>query len=111
MPETIRDIIKTKAQELKEADDPNTVADILKDLFSLLASINKECAERKYWLALKRIGLLTEHGTVAKANMYAEGSKEYQNWMEAEEYRKATIEMIRACKYFLRNASGEYKLT
>lgn len=106
---TIRDLIKQKSEELPKADDPNVVADILKDLSSLLASINKECSERKYWYALKRLEFLKEHGTATKANIYAEASTEYKDWLEAEEYRKATLEMIRGCKYFLRNSERELR--
>lgn len=108
-PVTIRSLIAAKSHELKGADNPALVAEILKDLSSLLASINKECADRKYWLALKRLELLKEHSVVAKANIHAEASPEYKDWNECEEYRKATLEMIRSCKYFLRTAEAERK--
>ena len=109
MAQTIRDLIQSEAKRLRDNDDPHEVAEILKNLSSLLASINKECADRKYWLGLKRLELLKEHFTASKANIYTEATQEFKDWLECEEYRKATIEMIRGAKYFLRNSEQEFR--
>ena len=87
----------------------NKASEILVELSSLLASVGKNCSDKKYWLSLKKVELLKEHGSAAKAIIYAEASQEYRDWNEAEEYRKATIEAIRAIKYYLRNQESEFK--
>lgn len=108
---SIREIISEKLKELQDIDalGANRASEVLIELSSLLASIGKECSDRKYWLNLKKLELLKEHGSAAKAIIHAEGSPEYQQWLEAEEYRKAVIENIRAIKYFLRNQESELR--
>ena len=111
MAQTIRDLIKEKASILSDMDAVGTekASQELVELSSLLASIGKECVDRKAWYAIRKMELLKEHGSAAKATIYAEASSEYKDWLEAEEYRKAVIEMMRAIKYFLRNSETELK--
>src|SRR3990167_1794146 len=111
MAQNIREIIEEKLSLLRDIDTlgANRASEILVELSSLLASIGKNCSDKKYWLSLKKVELLKEHGSAAKAIIYAEASPEYKDWNEAEEYRKATIEAIRAIKYYLRTAEEELK--
>lgn len=106
---TIREIIAEKLLELRDIDGlgASRASEILVELSALLGSINKECSDRRYIYSLKKIMLLDEHKTVTKAVTYGEGSKEYKDWSEAEEYRKAVIENIRSLKYYLRNSLEE----
>lgn len=111
MPNTIRDLIQEKAGKLRDVDvlGPNEVAKELVELSSLLSSVNKLCGDRRYWLGLKKVELLKEHQSAARANVYAEGTTEFRDWLEAEEQRKAIIEMVRSIKYYLRTQEIELK--
>lgn len=108
-PQTIRELIEAKLKQLSDIDilGPHKASEVLVELSALLASVGKECSDRKYWLSLKKVELLKEHISAAKAIIYAEASQEWKQWQEAEEYQKATIEAIRAIKYYLRTAEDE----
>ena len=110
-PQTIRELVEVKLLELRDIDalGAHKASEVLVELSSLLASIGKECSDRKYWLSLKKVELLKEHGSAAKAVIYAEATQEFKDWQEAEEYRKATIESMRAIKYYLRNQEIELR--
>ena len=111
MPKNIREEISERLLELRDIDaiGAGRASEVLVELSSLLGSINKECSDRRYIYSLKKIMLLDEHKTVAKATTYGEGSNEYKDWSEAEEYRKAVIENIRSLKYYLRNSLEEQR--
>lgn len=101
---TIRDLA---AQKLKECGDIESLgahraAELLVELTSLLASVSKECVDRKAWYAVKKMELLKEWSKAAIATIYAESSPEYKQFLEAEELRKVIIEAQRSLKYYLR---------
>lgn len=111
MPKNIREIVEEKALLLRDVDGlgPGKASEELVELSSLLASINRECADKRWVLGVKKVQLLGEHKTASKAMIYAEGSEEYKGWLTAEEYRKAVLQMMQAIKYYLRNAESEFK--
>ena|SRR3990167_3341928 len=111
MANSIRQLIEEKALKLRDVDalGPHVAASELVNLTALLASINKLCADRRYWLGLKKVALLQEHKSAAKAIIYAEGSIEFRDWLEAEEYRKAVVELMRSIKFYLKNNEIEQR--
>jgi len=113
MAQTIREVITEKSLLLRDIDTlgPAQAAKELVELSSLLSSLNKETSDANYWLNIKKMELLKEHGTAAKAKIYAEASPEWKDWNERVMQGKAVEEMIRAIKYYLRAAEEEYKLT
>ena len=109
-PKTLRETVAEKLLALRDIDSfgPHKASEELVALSSLLASISKECSDRRYIYSLKKIQLLEEHKTAAKANIYGQGSMEFKDLMEAEDYRAATIDMIRSIKYYLKISEAEF---
>lgn len=101
---TIRELAAVKLKECGDIESlgPHRAAELLVELSSLLASTSKECVDRKSWYAILKMNLLKEHGTASKANIYAEASEEFKQYLEAEELRKVIIEAQRSIKYYLR---------
>lgn len=106
---TIREIITNKSAKLRSIDQlgGEEASKELVELSSLLSSINKEISDSLYWLNIKKMELLKEHGAAAKAKIYAEATKEFNDWHERLLQGKAVEEMIRSLKYFLRNLETE----
>lgn len=111
MANSVRELIEEKALKLSDMDSLGMAeaSKELVELSSLLATVGKKCSDSRYWYSLKRIELLKEHGTAAKANIYGEGSQEFKGWQEAEGYRKAIIEMIRSIKFYLKVGQEELR--
>lgn len=106
---TLRELIASKSQALRYPDQltPDEASKHLVELSSLLSTINKEAAETLYWLNCKKQEFLKEHGSAAKARIYSDASPEWLQWRERVEQKEAVLEMIRALKFFLKNASEE----
>ena len=109
MAESIREIIKKKSEELRFVDQlgPARASEELVALSSLLASLNAYIGERAYWYNVKRVELLEQHKTAAKANIYAQATPEWKELNEASMQNAALMELIRAVKYYLKNAESE----
>lgn len=110
---TIRELITEKSNLLRNVDQlgPDKASEELVALSSLLSSLNKEIVEAQYWYNIKRQELLKEHGTAAKAKIYAEASEEWKQWQDRVQQKDAIVELIRAIKYYLTNAKEEYMHT
>lgn len=108
---TIRDIIQEKAALLQDVDVLGVAgaAKELVELSALLASINKEVTDRNFWYNQLCNEELKRTSVAAKAKIIAGASQEWRDWQEAIGYQKATLDMIRALKYFLRRAEDEIR--
>ena len=111
MEKTIREMITERSEECRKIDElgPKRASEILVELSSLLSSLNRETTEAHYWLNLKRVELLKEHKTVARAKMVSESLAEWKDWADRVTQGEAVEEMIRSLKYFLRAAERELK--
>ena len=108
---SIRTIIQEKSELLRDVNKLGigAASEILVELSSLLSSLNAEIVETQYLLNKKRVLLLEEHKTVAKAKTLSEASEEWHEWYQRIMWRDALMEQIRALKYYLRGASDELK--
>ena|ERR1700748_603490 len=106
---TIREIIQQKAELLKDVDalGPAKASEELVSLSALLASVNKEVTDRNFAYNVLVKDTLAKENVAAKAKIIAQASKEWKDWMEAIGYQKATLDMIRALKYYLRRVEDE----
>lgn len=111
MPDSIRDIIKKKSEELRYVDQLGAAkaSEELVALSSLLASLGSHIVEKNYWYNVKRVELLELHKTAAKANIYAAATNEWKELQEAVVQNSALIELIRAVKYYLKNVEVEMR--
>lgn len=109
MPATIRDIIQETANDLANIDTlgPERASEELVKLSALLASINSEVVRRQFTYNLLCKQKLEETTVAAQAKILAEATEEWRDWQEGIAFQKATLDMIRALKYFLRNAEIE----
>lgn len=110
MPQNLRELVDARIAEFSDIDSlgPTEVAKKLVELSAIWASINKECSDRLFYYKVKANMCLKDHnGVAAGAKVEAEASPEFQSWLEAETYKKSVQEVIRAVKYYLRNASEE----
>ena len=108
---TIRDLIKEKSELLRDIDKlgPATASEELVQLASLLSSLNAEIVEKQFILNQKKVELLEEAKSVAKARMLAEATPEWKEFMERIMQREALEELLRAVKYYLRAAEHEQR--
>jgi len=108
---TIRDLIKSKSELLRDIDKlgPATASEELVQLASLLSSLNAEIVEKQFILNQKKVELLAEAKSVAKAKLLAEATTEWREWFERISQRDALEELIRSVKYFLRSAESEQR--
>ncbi len=113
MADSIRDIIHKKSELLKDIDTlgPAKAAQELVEISALLASINKEVVERNYWYNVLCQKELANTSVAAKAKIIAQASPEWKAWQEAIGYQKAALDVIRALKYYLRQAEDEARET
>ena len=111
MAESIRDIITRKSEELRDTDSlgPHKVANELVELTSLLSSLNREIVDSEAWYKIRKMELLKEHGSAAKATIFAEASEEYKQYRDRIMQGKAVEELIRSLKYYLKTSEFEYK--
>ena len=109
---TIREIIQEKSEALRfpEQLSPHKASQELVALSSLMASLNKEIGEARYWYNTKLQELLKEHGSAAKAKIFGEASKEWKDWNDRVMQKEALVELHRSLKYFLKNASEEARM-
>ncbi len=107
----LRELVQSKLKECGDIESigPHRAAALLVELSSLLASVSKECVDRKAWYTEKRMQLFKEYTKAAQATIVAEASPEFKNWLEAEELRKVIIEAQRSLKYFLRVNEAEMR--
>lgn len=112
MEQSIREMITEKSILLRDIDalGPNGASVELAFLSSILSKLNKEIADAQSVFNMKRLELVIEHKTAAKAKIYAEASKEWNDWQQRLVQREAVMEMIAACKYYLRGAEAEMRL-
>ena len=105
----LRDIIAYKSNLLREPDklSPAQAAEELVSLSSLLSSLNAEIVEKKFILNKKKIELLIEAKSVAKADLLSEATEEWRAWYERVMLQDALKELIRSIKYYLREAETE----
>ena len=113
MPESIREIIKKKSEELRFVDQlgPAKASEELVALSSLLASLGSYIVEKHYWFNMKKVQLLEEHKTAAKANIYSAATTEWKDLQEAVVQQSALMELIRSVKYYLKAADSERRET
>lgn len=106
---TIREQILAKSLLFQDVDalGPDGAAKELTELSSLNSSLNKQIAESLFALNLKKLELLKEHGTVAKAKVYAEATEEWKKWKEMQLQKEAADELVASAKYYLRNSQSE----
>jgi hypothetical protein len=106
---TIREIIDEKLKELRDIDSlgPVKASELIVELSSLLASINKEVADREWVVNILKMKYLAETGVVGQATIKTNASQEYKEWKEALAYQKAVLDNIRSLKYYLRRAENE----
>ena len=110
---TIREMIAEKSALLRNVDKlgPHKAAEELVELASLLSSLNAETVEKQYILNQKRVELLQEAKSVAKARLMAEATIEWKDFMDRVVQREALEELLRAVKYYLRASEKEWEAT
>ena len=111
MATNIRQLITEKSTLLRDIDKlgPHKAAEELVELASLLSSLNAEIVEKQFILNQKKVELLAEAKSVAKAKLLAEGLPEWHEWFARIQQRDALEELIRSVKYFLRASSDEQR--
>src|SRR3990167_5782378 len=109
MEKSIRQLITEKSALLREVDKlgPARVSEELVQLASLLSSLNSEIVEKQFILNQKKVELLQEAKSVSKAKMLSEATQEWRDFMDRVAQREALEELLRAVKYFLRQAERE----
>lgn len=110
---TIRELIEEKIQLLRTVDSlgPAEIAQHSIELSSLWASVRVSLVDREMTFNEKRRDLVLEHGTVAKAKVFAEASEEYRALLEAQAYSDASMEMMRTTKRAVALAEQELRET
>lgn len=110
---TIREMIDQKIQLLRSVDSlgPAQIAQESIELSSLWASVRVNLVDREMSFNEKRRELVIEHGTAAKAKIFAEASEEYRALLEAKAYSDAAQEMMRTTKRAVALAEQEMRET
>ena len=106
---SIRETIKEKSELLRSVDilGPGKASEELVELASLLSSLNAEIVEKQFILNQKKVELLQEAKSVAKAKLLSEATNEWREFMERVMQREALEELLRATKYYLRFSERE----
>lgn len=103
MAKTLRELADEKFELFRDLDSmaPLEVARQVVELSSLWAGVNKELLTRELWYHEKMKQCVIEHGTVAKATVFAKTSQEYKDFLEASAYSKSIMEVVRTAKRFI----------
>jgi len=111
MEKSIRQLIAEKSALLRDVDKlgPAKASEELVELASLLSSLNSEVVERQFILNKKKVELLEEAKSVAKARLLSEATPEWKEFMDRIMQREAVEELLRTVKYYLRAAENEQR--
>lgn len=110
-PQTIRELITIKSTLLRDVDKlgPAKASEELVELASLLSSLNAEIVEKHFILNQKKVELLQDAQSVAKAKLLSEATDEWHEWQIRLKQGEALLSLIQAVKYYLKSAEKEYK--
>jgi len=109
MAETTRDIINKYRNRLADASSlsPPEASQYIVELASYMGNITELLIEKQMIYNKKKSECLDEVKSVAKADVKAQCSEEYKEWQEVKGYLALIIELIRACKYYVRASEDE----
>lgn len=103
-------MIDEKVEKLLSVDSlgPQEIAQESIELSALFASVNRELIGREMAYNRVRKSLVQEYGTAAKAKIFAEATKEYEELLEAKAYSLSVQELIRTTKKYTALMEREY---
>lgn len=110
METTIREIINGYQKRLTNMNDmtPNEASKILVELSAFWGNVNSKLIETQMEFNKHKLKCLDEVKSVAKAQVMAETSMEWQWYQEVKGYSELVKEMIRGIKYYVRTCQDEY---
>lgn len=108
---SVRELVRAIETELRDPDLPiGRVADHAMSLTSLLSSINGQA--RASEIAYKRVLVAkrAETKSAKDAELQAEVTQEYADWMAAKDMKEAVVELIRTLRKALETLREEARL-
>jgi hypothetical protein len=111
MADSIRDRIKSiQKRVLSGAFTPALARDNLMQLTALLGNVIEEHREADHEYAVLLSSIALREKSVSRARIVANTTAQYDRAREAKDTEKLVIEMIRACKVYLKSLDEEMRL-
>jgi len=102
--ETLREMITKRQNEILDGDlHPTRASEILTEISALYGNVLDEVKKRQIIYNKVLFDIYDEEKKANRAKLKAETTDEYENYLQAKNTEKLTLEMIRALKYFLRS--------
>ena len=107
---TIREMIDDYRNKIKDATDlqGEEASRYIVELSSIMGNLNQHLLDTQMEYNKKKLELLGEIKSVAKATVSAETTEEYRAYQEAKGYKDVLVEMIRGLKLYVRAKGDEY---
>jgi hypothetical protein len=111
---TVREQINERLNKIKNASElqASEASEIMVELSSLMSNINEEIKNKTVLYNKKLLELVEQPKmSVAKAEIVAKGTEEWQSLETAKGYRESCLEAIRSLKYFCRAREEEMSVS